>query len=78
MAFIVLYGKFLLHSETVGPIGTVKAGDSLGEEGLFEKRLADPFVKRDYTATAEEESYIIEISQAAMEKLKANLFKANL
>ena len=37
-AYIILYGKFLLHHSKLGSIGTVTTGDSLGEEGIFEKK----------------------------------------
>jgi hypothetical protein len=37
-SFIVLYGKFLLHSERLGPVGSVGPGDSLGEEGLLDRK----------------------------------------
>ncbi len=39
-------------------------GDSLGEEGLLEKKpqAEGIFVKREEMATAEEESYVLEIS----------------
>lgn len=36
--YIILYGKFLLHTSKLGPIGAVTTGDFLGEEGLLDKR----------------------------------------
>ena len=36
--YIILYGKFLLHTSKLGPIGAVTTGDSLGEEGLLDHR----------------------------------------
>ena len=37
-AYIILYGKILLHTAKLGAIGSVSTGDTLGEEGLLEKR----------------------------------------
>jgi CRP-like cAMP-binding protein len=37
-SYIVLEGKFLLHQYNIGAIGTVKVGDSLGEEGILENK----------------------------------------
>ena len=71
--FIILFGKFLLHGERLGPVGSVTMGDSLGEEGLLDKRTFTTtdlngeqsnqfFVMREEMATAEEESYLLEIT----------------
>jgi hypothetical protein len=38
-AYIILYGKFLLHTSKLGPIGGVTTGDTLGEEGLLDKKV---------------------------------------
>ena len=35
-AYIILYGKFLLHTAKLGPIGASTTGDTLGEEGLLD------------------------------------------
>ncbi|CDW82978.1 UNKNOWN [Stylonychia lemnae] len=77
-AFIVLYGKFLLHHSKYGEIGLVTTGDSLGEEGIFEKKGLDMIVYRQEMATAQEESFILEFTQLSMEKIKEQLFKAKL
>ncbi len=37
-SYIILYGKILLHTSKLGAIGAVNTGDSLGEEGLLEKK----------------------------------------
>ena len=37
-SYIILYGKILLHNAKFGAIGTASTGDSLGEEGLLEKK----------------------------------------
>jgi len=37
-SYIILYGKILLHSAKLGAIGAVTTGDSLGEEGILEKK----------------------------------------
>lgn len=68
--FIVLNGKFLLHHDKVGAIGIVNTGDSLGEEGIFEKRDNGLPVIRKEIATAELDSYVIEISISAYHKLR--------
>jgi len=61
-AYIILYGKFLLHHSKLGAIGVVSTGDSLGEEGIFEKKDSELPVYRQEMATAEEESFILEFS----------------
>ena len=37
-SYIILYGKILLHNAKLGAIGASSTGDSLGEEGLLEKK----------------------------------------
>lgn len=34
-SYVILFGKFLMHTAKLGPIGTVTQGDSMGEEGLL-------------------------------------------
>lgn len=36
-SYLILYGKFLLHTSKLGPIGVASTGDSLGEEGILER-----------------------------------------
>lgn len=48
----------------------VNAGDSLGEEGIFEKRDTGLPVYRKEIATAEMDSYVIEISSESYHKLR--------
>ena len=62
-AYIILYGKFLLHHSKLGAIGVVTTGDSLGEEGIFEKKGDTELpVYRYEMATAEEETFILELT----------------
>ena len=48
-SYIILFGKFLLHTARLGPIGAVTTGDTLGEEGLLELKT------RPITLNVEEE-----------------------
>eukprot|EP00347_Sterkiella_histriomuscorum_P000407 403375983 len=77
-AYIVLYGKFLLHTSKHGAIGQVTTGDSLGEEGIFEKKDLDLPVFRQEIATAEEDCFILELNSNAVEKVKEQLYKSKL
>jgi hypothetical protein len=74
-SYIILYGKFLLHNSKLGPIGVTSTGDSLGEEGLLDKKanvttnveahtgdFENYVVRRHEMATAEEESYVLEFT----------------
>ena len=71
---MVLYGKFLLHCSQHGAIGIVTTGDSLGEEGLFEKSDAkNPIIRRKEIATAEDNSFVLELNQHSFDKLKQTL-----
>ena len=90
--YIILFGKFLLHTAKLGPIGTASTGDTLGEEGLLdpksrplttqldyqEETTLNPVVRREELATAAEESFILEFTQGSMEKVKERLFKLRL
>ena len=90
--YIILFGKFLLHTAKLGPIGTASTGDTLGEEGLLdlksrpltthldyqEEPTLNPVVRREELATAAEESFILEFTQGSMEKVKERLFKLRL
>ena len=51
----------------------------MGEEGLFERK-GDPDlpVFRQEMATAEEESFVLEMTQQAMDKIKEQLFAMKL
>jgi hypothetical protein len=60
--YIVLFGKLLLHSMELGAVGTVNTGDSLGEEGIYEKSDGNFTTLRKEIATAEEDSYVLELS----------------
>ena len=53
-------------------MGFVEAGDTLGEEGVFEV----PSVKRKETAVAQGDSYIFEIIRENFAKLKEALEKS--
>ena len=89
--YIILFGKFLLHTAKLGPIGTVTTGDTLGEEGLldlksrplttqvdFKEETILNLVRREELATAAEESFILEFTQGSMDKVKDRLFKLQL
>ena len=89
--YIILFGKFLLHTAKLGPIGTVTTGDTLGEEGLldhksrpittqvdFKEETILNLVRREELATAAEESFILEFTQGSMDKVKERLFKLHL
>jgi CRP-like cAMP-binding protein len=67
----VIYGNFLLHSAQIGVIGTVKTGDSLGEEGIFENPKS-PILRKE-TVTSEEESFVLEVTRASWSKLSDKL-----
>ena len=56
----------------------VTTGDSLGEEGVFERKGEDVPVYRQEMATAEEESFILEFTQASLDKVKDQLFAMKL
>ncbi|TNV80958.1 hypothetical protein FGO68_gene1252 [Halteria grandinella] len=76
-SYFILFGKFLMHTSKLGPIGTANSGDSMGEEGLLDK-ISETMVKREEMATAEEESYVMEFTKGAMDKLKERLFVLHL
>jgi hypothetical protein len=46
----------------LGAVGTVNTGDSLGEEGIYEKSDGNFTTLRKEIATAEEDSYVLELS----------------
>ena len=89
-SYIILFGKFLLHTAKLGPIGAVTTGDSLGEEGLLELRSrpitldvkeesgALSLIRRDEMATAEEESFILGFTKENFDKVRERLFKLHL
>ena len=78
MAYIILQGKFLLHSAQLASIGTVTIGDTLGEEGLFEKKESNNKIYRREMATAENECFMLELTASSFEKLKDELGKKKL
>lgn len=57
---------FLGSQDTLGVIGFVEGGDSLGEEGLYEVSTAS---RRD-TAVAEGDTYIFELSKENFERMR--------
>lgn len=75
--YICLLGKFALRGytsvEIFETIGHVSAGDTLGEEGLYE---ADG-LRRD-SAFAEEDSYVFELTKDNMIHVKEKLQKDGL
>ena len=69
--YIVIVGKlalkgFLGHQDTLGVVGYVEGGDSLGEEGIFEVSTA---TRRD-TAIAEGDTYVFEILRDNFDRMK--------
>ena len=70
-AYIVIVGKialqgFLGSHDSLGVIGYVEGGDTLGEEGLYEVSTT---ARRD-TAVAEQDTYIFEILRENFERLR--------
>ena len=67
----MLVGKIALktmlgRNQVTDTIGYVKAGNSLGEEGVFES-LANP---RKDSAVAEEDSYVFEIIKQNFDEIR--------
>ena len=53
-------------------------GDALGEEGLFEKSDTGHNPIRKEIATAEEESFVLEITAQSFEKVREDLYRMKL
>ena len=68
--YLILAGKmtlkgFIGHLEKFDNIGSLEAGDTLGEEGVFEV----PSISRKDTAYAEEEVYVLEIIKDNLDRI---------
>ena len=63
-AFIILFGKLVIHSKELGAIGMVKMGDMVGEEFLFETKRQ----KRHENVYAEDVCYLLEVSRESYTK----------
>ena len=76
--YLVLYGSFKLFSKKMGTIGTVATGDSLGEEGLFERSFSGGPITRKESAYAKEDSFVLELTKKAMVDVQRALSEAHL
>ena len=77
--YIVLFGKIVMHSKSLGAIGMVGIGDFIGEEILFEKTSDGKYIApngektsslRQDTAYSEGDTYLLECYFDEWRKMK--------